>query len=194
MSNHLHLTDEETNLRISSHKRKQIPQFLYSGSGLLLYCKLRGPSGSILWESTCHYPCHTKWRAEFPTKSLWSAPQPMNIRVGLFQETVYFNSQMTQSSKHGQGLAWVIFFCKGKCKNKSRTVQKWILHPLKTHETVPEEMLMVPSLKPWIKSWFGSAFIITRILKKEQSSRALSGKQQREAARKTMQELVGWKL
>lgn len=52
-------------------------------------------------------------------------------------------------------------------------------------------MLMIPPLKPWIKSWFNLAFVITRVLKKEQPSCVLSGKQQEEAARKTIQELVG---
>ena len=42
-----------------------------------------------------------------------------------------------------------------------------------------------------MKSWFNLTLIITRVLKKEQPSRAISGKHQREAARKTMQELVG---
>ena len=54
-----------------------------------------------------------------------------------------------------------------------------------------KKMLMVPPLKPWMKSWFNLTLLITRVLKKEQPSHAVSGKHQREAARKTMQELVG---
>lgn len=156
LSNHLHFVDKESNLRLSHEERKQLPQFLYSGSGLSPHHEVQGPRGSILQEPTCHLLCHREWRAELPTKSLQNAPNPgplpVNVQIDFFQETTYFNSQVMWSLKRGEGLAMCNILRKGKCKKESRTIQKRILYSLKTNRNVPEKMLMAPPQKPWMKS------------------------------------------
>lgn len=125
MSNHLHLTEEETYSRVSHHKKKEDSSFFFffAVDQVCYYTLNLKDQAAAFSGNPPATTCVTQSVKQSPSKELVEHPLPREHTCkASFRKLQSSVPRQRDPQNMSKALHWVIFFCKGKCKNKPRTI------------------------------------------------------------------------